>query len=389
MQLLYVHNAHISAKKANGIQVIQMCNAFARLGIDVTAAFPASVHETTAEVGSQIAETLNAAPRFNIDTFPVSHRLKLRTKRSQIHSAARQYLRAKRQLAAERVVFTRSHSILNDALALGFRCIYEEHHCLVSERSRLLNWYYAHRLVKNSQQERLLRVITISNALRAYWVKNGFPDDKITDLHDAVDVEDYMPEESVEKARAELKMSFERPVVLYSGSLYANRGIATILNLANDLSDVQFLVLGGNDGDIKYWRDQCCDRSIPNIAFLGHKPHYQVKKYLWAADVLLMIWSHRVPTIEYCSPLKLFEYMAANRLIVGHGFPTIKEVLKDQEDALLANPASYEELKDKLYQATHHQERYASLPASAFEKVKSRFNWQARAESIINSLNMA
>ena len=58
-----------------------------------------------------------------------------------------------------------------------------------------------------------------------------------------------------------------------------------------------------------------------------------------------MIWTDKTNTMNYCSPLKLFEYMAAGRIIVGHDFPTISEVLTNNETALLVPPDSFEALR--------------------------------------------
>ena len=51
----------------------------------------------------------------------------------------------------------------------------------------------------------------------------------------------------------------------------------------------------------------------------------------------------KVPTINYCSPLKVFEYMASNKLIVADAFVTIKEVLTDK--MYFVKPDDYDDLK--------------------------------------------
>jgi glycosyltransferase involved in cell wall biosynthesis len=63
--------------------------------------------------------------------------------------------------------------------------------------------------------------------------------------------------------------------------------------------------------------------------------------------VLLALWSKKVPTINYCSPLKIFEYMASGRIMVAHGFPTIKEVIKHNKNGLLARPDDFNDLVEK------------------------------------------
>ena len=127
------------------------------------------------------------------------------------------------------------------------------------------------------------------------------------------------------------------------------------------------------------------DLGLSNIVFTGHVRHQDVKQYLFAADVLLMIWSRQVPTINYCSPLKMFEYMAAERIIVGHAFPTILEVLKDGEDAYLADPDSFDDLRKKMALALN-EEYPNSMAKRARELAMKKYTWQARARAILSFL---
>jgi glycosyltransferase involved in cell wall biosynthesis len=95
-----------------------------------------------------------------------------------------------------------------------------------------------------------------------------------------------------------------------------------------------------------------------------------------------MLWSSEVPTIHVCSPLKVFEYMASGRVIVGHAFPTITEVLVDGETAFLATPANEKELEKKL--ATALSLTYPNLLAQkAREIALTQYSWEARASRIL------
>jgi glycosyltransferase involved in cell wall biosynthesis len=108
-----------------------------------------------------------------------------------------------------------------------------------------------------------------------------------------------------------------------------------------------------------------------------------IPSYLFTADILLALWSSDVPTINFCSPLKVFEYMAAGRLILAHGFPTIKEILVDGVNAYLANPNDLNDLDKKFKQALNDEnEKIISNTArkDAFEK----YSWSVRTNIIVN-----
>ena len=213
------------------------------------------------------------------------------------------------------------------------------------------------------------------------------PETKIIALHDGVSAEDYKHAKNRDETRALLRIDSNKKIVVYSGSLYADRGIEVVLKLARTFRSVIFYVVGGSEKEKKYYESLAVQSSLQNILFVGHIPQQQVKDYLFAADVLLMLWSRNVPTINICSPLKMFEYMAAGRIIVGHGFPTIKEVLKDGKTALLTDPDSYDDLEGRL--------RYAlslDYPNDMAQKARnialSKYSWEIRAKNIVNELRL-
>jgi glycosyltransferase involved in cell wall biosynthesis len=186
--------------------------------------------------------------------------------------------------------------------------------------------------------------------------------------------------------RKKLHLPLDKKIVLYTGSLYANRGIDNILKLAKLFPQVYFLVIGGPEKQKNDYIKSALIQKTKNIRFLGYIPHFKVKDYLIAADVLLMIWSKEVKTINYCSPLKVFEYMASGRIIVGHAFPTIKEVLTDGETAYLTNPDSFDELQMKISLALA-QNYPNSMAQTAQRLALNKYSWKVRAQTILESIN--
>ena len=70
-----------------------------------------------------------------------------------------------------------------------------------------------------------------------------------------------------------------------------------------------------------------------NVTFTGFVPNERIPLYQSAADVLLMPYQRTVATssggntAEICSPMKMFEYMAAGRAILTSDLPVLHEVL--------------------------------------------------------------
>ena len=70
------------------------------------------------------------------------------------------------------------------------------------------------------------------------------------------------------------------------------------------------------------------------VRFTGIIERDEVARYVAAFDVAL-----QPAVVSYASPLKLFEYLALGKAIIGPAQPNIEEILTDGENALLFDPA--------------------------------------------------
>ena len=128
-----------------------------------------------------------------------------------------------------------------------------------------------------------------------------------------------------------------------------------------------------------------CDKKINNIIFTGPKPYTLISKYLFASDILLALWSKKVPTMNYCSPLKLFEYMASGKIILAHDFITIREVIDHKKTGYLVNPDNISFLINALRDILS-DEKYLHMGINARKLVFNKYSWNKRAKLIIDKI---
>ena len=176
-------------------------------------------------------------------------------------------------------------------------------------------------------------------------------------------------------------------LVTYTGSFYEDRGIERIIELAKNFTELNFLVVGGPKENADSYRKSCVSDNIANIRFIGPVEHNKVASYLSKSDILLALWSSKVPTIDYCSPLKVFEYMASNKLIVADGFITIKEVLSHNENAVLVEPDDYNSLEIAFKKIMENKDHYLNLGKNNIDLIHSYYSWENRSNKILNKLN--
>ncbi|MBC8393731.1 MAG: glycosyltransferase [Deltaproteobacteria bacterium] len=378
MKLLYLHHIALDSQKANIVQVLQMCHAFQQARIEVTLAVPQSRKGFTSH--EIIRRELGIDADFQIQEYK-KHGWRNRPMLLGAYWGVASLLEKSQDYD---YCFARNSFLAELAIRQGLKTIYEEHDQKLHRR-RLLNRWYMRRLLRIIHSENLVRMVVISRALADVWQQRGVPSEKMLVLHDGFAAADYETVKTKSQARLELGIELDKKIVMYVGSLYPDRGVEIIFKLAKTFPDRLFVIVGGPDENKRCYESEARTQGVENILFYGRVPHSKVKDCLFAADVLLMLWTNRTPTISICSPLKVFEYMAAGRVIVGTGFPTIREVLTDGENALLASPECFQELVSKLRQGLEME--YPNTVAEnarcmAFEK----YSWQIRVQTILDGL---
>ncbi len=376
MRLLFMHDTSLQVPKANNIGVVHMCSAFAELGEDVTLAVPASG-------GGSKPAALAGAILGRKAPFTVREYRTLSLPRFGMVTGWFGMLRVIRSMAAD-WCFTRSPLLLELALNRRYRCVYEAHNSFI-HKNRLIDRWLTRKVVHNSRSPQLPAFIAISEALGRIWIRKGIAPEKMLVLHDAIDAECYRDLPGRASMRHDLGIREGEKLVVYAGGLYPDRGVERVFDLADEFPRVRFLLLGGPVDRAEVCRGTVAERNLGNVLIRDRVPHPEVKEYLAAADVLLMLWSRRVPTIDYCSPLKLFEYMATGKIIVGDGYPTIREVVRHGEHALLSTPEDFPDLKRQLGAALE-----MGYPNSMGEAARSlamaHYTWQQRARRILEKV---
>jgi glycosyltransferase involved in cell wall biosynthesis len=370
MRLLYLHNAEYTSNMANLIQVKAMCKAMSDAKMDVTLSLQ----------GSNKNELPTGKYPYNIDIRkPLVNNKKI-DKYINIQSVKNTIAKIDPD-----ILFLRNPLLLKQAVKSKKPIIIELHNYKLHQGYNWLNKYWHGYLVKLSKTDRILKVVCISQALSDYWNKKGIPAEKIVTAHDGIDDQQFDTPADKMATRRKLKLPEKRKIITYVGRLYKNRKIENIIKLAETFPNALFMVVGGPESQSQYYKQIAEELKLTNIVFTGQVKHENVSDYLYASDILLALWSSEVGTINYCSPLKLFEYMAAERIIVAHGFPTIKEVVTHNQNAILVKPDSLEDLIVKTGEALKLPNE-SPMAEQARKLVLEKYTWQKRVEKIFDSL---
>jgi glycosyltransferase involved in cell wall biosynthesis len=169
--------------------------------------------------------------------------------------------------------------------------------------------------------------------------------------------------------------------IFYAGSLYAWKGIDTLIE-AMSLLPAERLYIAGGGKRLDELREYVKRKGLAGrINFLGELRQEGVVTHLRKAKLAVVPNLEHKPS-EYSSPLKLFEFMGAGIPVVASDLPGIRDVVKDGREALLFRPGDARDLARKILRVTNDMGLAERLARNASVKVKE-FTYSRRAARIL------
>lgn len=174
------------------------------------------------------------------------------------------------------------------------------------------------------------------------------------------------------------------PIVGYAGHLYPWKGVDVLLAAIALSPDVSGLIVGGHEADGDRARLEALAARFgigSRLTFTGHVSPSQVPALLRRANILTLPNPASALSTHFTSPLKLFEYMAAGRAIIASDLPAIREVLQNEENALLVPAGDPEALAFGIQRLAADRGLAVRLARAAFDGA-AQYTWDRRAERL-------
>ena len=356
MKLTYLAASVLPSSGADAVHVMNVCKAFALEGVEVTL----------------IARKSNSSEDV-FDYYGVERDL------FKIHLVQRPNLRfiggfifgynmAKiyKQLPKPDVIYARSMHALRRVNPKTIPFFFESH------------WKPQNRIYSLWQklwlsQSNLIKFIFISKGLEAVYAKL-FPTKvgKFKVLHDACNIPEIIPTSS----------NSERLQVGYVGSFFKGNGYSLIPLMAKQLTDIDFHLVGGKEPELSQLKKGYV---LKNLTFYGHVAHKELNHVYSKMDVMLAPYQDDVPSLDWMSPMKLFEYMSYGMAIVASDYPVIREVLNDSNSILVKSDdlsAWVDALKLLKNDAVRQK-----MGSNAYTRFVENYTWTKRVKEIIKLIN--
>lgn len=222
-------------------------------------------------------------------------------------------------------------------------------------------------------------VTTICEGLRADIVARGIPEEKVTVIPNAVDIEKFsVGGVTDEVLKAQLGLSNMR-ILGFVGSFYAYEGLDLLLaalpHMLARVQDVRVLLVGGGPQEDNLRQQARLLGIADKVVFAGRVPHEQVNRYYDLVDVLVYP-RHSMRLTELVTPLKPLEAMAQGRLFVASDVGGHKELIRDGETGILFKAEDPQSLADKVLSLLNATERWTALRLAGRQYVENERNWR-------------
>ena len=363
---MYLARRPIPSVNANSVQIVKMCEAFSKLGHDVTLV----CHQGDDEPRSMFAR-YGVASSFRVETFPKHGRI-LKKWRYLLH------LVGTTDRSDADLFFGRDIWSLTALAHLGRPLVYEAH--IIPERDsirwRMLSWLF--------RRPNFAHLVCVTSTL-ADMYRQQFPALAGKPIIVAPNAGgEAMPMDHVEQwpgRPGHLQLGFV-------GRPFPGKGIEMLVEAASQLGEVDFHVVGANRADLDW-----IDGEIPsNVHFHGYQPHATLGRFFTRFDVAAAPYGASVmnasgaESAAITSPLKLIEYMAAGLPTIVSDLPGVRDIIGNGDVALLVPPGNVGAFVDAVRRLEDDAVR-RRMGAAAKAQYLDRHTAEARAGAVLGDVS--
>jgi glycosyltransferase involved in cell wall biosynthesis len=224
-------------------------------------------------------------------------------------------------------------------------------------------------------------IVGATSGITGVLIEGGLAPEK------AITVPNGVSEEVLEVAHAATDHGSRpaRPKVVYAGLIGYNQGLEVLLDVADILPNVDF-ILAGDGPALPLLKERASQLKTANVSFRGYLSRGDLLKVYAEGDVLFAK-VRSTPTLDATSvPSKLFEYMATGRPLVYAGRGLAVEFLSKIGCALTIPPEDPRAISTAISALLQDPERMRALGLKGRAFVEQNFRRDRLMEELAHTL---
>jgi len=219
--------------------------------------------------------------------------------------------------------------------------------------------------------------------MRDRLVERGIPADSVSVITNAVDVEQFPPQARDDALPRRLGLG-DGPVIGYISTLAVFEGIETLLQATAELRRrgrrVRCLIVGdGQHGPVLKELSRSLGLDDGTVVFTGRVAYADINAYYSIIDAFV-VPRHDVGVARLVTPLKPYEAMAMERVVVMSRLDALMGMIIEGETGVSFTPGDARDLADVLEPLLVDPERRDAIGRAAGAWVREHRSWRRNAQ---------
>jgi hypothetical protein len=368
MKIHYLATSNVPSRTANALQIVKMCESISKLGHSISLLTPN-------------LKTQNMSLKKYYDLKHNFELIKIGKLKENIIGLNNILipldLVLKSLILGCDLIITRNSFISLILIILRKKHILELHDDLNVSGNLISKIFKLFNLLNSSS---INKVIFISLNLKKFiTTKYNYKNKNFEILHDATEIKND-----------DIKVfNGEKLNIGYFGSIYKSRGINLILDLARLDKKNNYYIYGGTKNDM----EKLINRNrLKNLVLKSQIPYAMVKKEIIKMDVLLMPYTKKTTIsgdhgniIKFMSPMKMFDYLGAAKIILSADIPVLREILiPNYNSILIKNFMNVKNWKLNIDKIINNKNKFLIMRKNALKTAKQN-NWNLRAKNMLSN----
>ena len=211
-------------------------------------------------------------------------------------------------------------------------------------------------------------LITVGEKLKIYFEKRGAGNACVVGNWQDPDMFRFS-EDVILSEKQKLKIKETQTVISFIANLGFERQVPQLLEAVKQTPEI-FLIIGGN-GPCKVIVEEASEKNN-NIHYLGFVKPNKIPMYTACSDIVFYGFDPENPNARFSAPNKLFEGLAAGKVILTGNFGEIARIVKETQCGIILEDYSAKKLKEAFTRLTTKNDR--EMKQNSFHAGKQIYN---------------